>query len=196
MSTYAPLRLASAILVLLCLTLTGCGGATNKAENKSASTTASASPAAPGQFTVSSPAFGDNTPIPAEYTCKGRNVPPTLRWANVPPGTNSAALVVDDPDAVSGLYVHWVVTGIPPSTTEISQGALPAGASVAMNSGGMTDYLGPCPPAGTGVHHYRFQLYALPEPLNLAPTTPARQAAQTIANAASAVAVTVGLFTG
>ena len=190
------MRPALAILALLCLTLAGCGSATNKPQGKPASTTVSASPAAPGNFAVTSPAFGDNTPIPAEYSCKGRNVPPTLRWQNVPAGTESLALVVDDPDASGGLYVHWVVTGIPPATTEIGEGPLPAGASVGLNSGGMAQYAGPCPPAGSGVHHYHLQLYALREPLNLAAATPARQAAQPIANAATARAVTVGLFSG
>jgi len=197
------MRLALATLVLLFLTLPGCGGGTNTPARTPASTptgspttTASAPPAAPANFSVTSPAFGDNTPIPAEYSCKGRNVPPTLRWQNVPAGTESLALVVDDPDAPSGLYVHWVVTGIPPATTEIGEGPLPAGASVGLNSGDKADYLGPCPPAGTGVHHYRFQLYALREPLNLPPTTPAQRAAQTISNAATARAVTTGLFSG
>lgn len=148
------------------------------------------------EFAVSSPAFVDNMPIPAEYSCNGRNVPPPLRWENVPDGTESLALVVDDPDAVGGLYVHWVVTGIPPSANEIVEGALPQGAQVGLNSGGKAAYLGPCPPAGTGVHHYRFRLYALNKPLSLAPITPAGQAIQTIAGAAIATASTVGLFGG
>ncbi len=156
--------------------------------------------AAPGanaaEFAMSSPAFADNTPIPAEYSCNGRNVPPPLRWENVPGGTESLALILDDPDAVGGLYTHWVVTGIPPSTSGIVEGTLPAGAVVSANSGGKAAYLGPCPPAGSGVHHYRFQLYALSKPLTLAPTTPAGQATQTIAGAAIATASTVGLFTG
>ena len=110
--------------------------------------------------------------------------------------TQSLALVIDDPDAVGGRYVHWVVTGIPPSTTEIVDGALPAGAVASANSGGNAAYLGPCPTAGTGVHHYRFQLYALSKTLVLAPTTPAGQATQTIAGATLATAGTVGLFSG
>nr|WP_232321071.1 YbhB/YbcL family Raf kinase inhibitor-like protein [Mycobacterium shimoidei] len=145
---------------------------------------------------MSSSAFADNAEIPVEYTCKGRNVPPPLRWENVPAAAKSLALVVDDPDAVGGLYVHWVVTGIPPSTTEIGGGPLPEQASVSVNSGGKAEYLGPCPPAGTGVHHYRFQLYALSEPLALAPTTAAQEATQSIANAAIADTRTVGLFSG
>jgi Raf kinase inhibitor-like YbhB/YbcL family protein len=148
------------------------------------------------EFAVSSPAFVDNTPIPAEYSCNGRNVPPPLRWKNVPGGTESLALIIDDPDAVGGLYTHWVVTGIPPSTSGIVEGALPAGAVVSANSGGKAAYLGPCPPAGTGVHHYRFRLYALSKPLTLAPTTPAGQATRSIAGAAIATASTVGLFSG
>ena len=148
------------------------------------------------EFAVNSPAFDDSTPIPAEYSCTGRNVPPPLRWENVPGGTESLALVVDDPDAVGGLYIHWVVTGMPSSTTEIVEGALPAGAVVSANSGGKAAYLGPCPPAGTGIHHYRFQVYALNKPLALTPTTPAAQATQTIAGAAIATASMVGLFGG
>jgi Raf kinase inhibitor-like YbhB/YbcL family protein len=197
------MRLALAALALLFVTLPGCGGAKVKPEQKPTSTstgttmtTASPPPAAPGNFALTSPAFADNTPIPTEYSCKGRNVPPPLRWENVPAGTQSLALVVDDPDAPAGLYVHWVVTGIPSTTTEIGEGALPGGASVSPNSSGKAEYFGPCPPAGTGVHHYRFQLYALSKPLTVAPTTPAREATQTIANAASAVARTVGLFGG
>ncbi|MGH3594450.1 MAG: YbhB/YbcL family Raf kinase inhibitor-like protein, partial [Mycobacterium sp.] len=130
----------------------------------------------------------------AQYACTGRNVPPPLRWENIPAGTESLALVVDDPDAPGGLYVHWIVVGIPPSTTEITEGVLPGGARVSSNSGGEATYLGPCPPAGSGVHHYRFQLYALSKPLTLAPTTPAREAANTIAGTATAVVRTVGLF--
>ncbi len=205
------MRLLAATLALL-FCVTACGGNARQANETSlaptasgpAVTTTSASPQpvapspppdAPAPFTVSSPAFSDNTPIPTEYSCNGRNVPPPLRWKNPPPGTESLALVVDDPDAVGGLYIHWVVTGIPPTVSEIVDGALPEGAEVGPNSGGNAAYLGPCPPAGSGLHHYRFQLYALNKPMKL-PTTPAQQAAQTISGAAIASATTVGLFSG
>ena len=146
-------------------------------------------------FAVTSTAFGDNTQLPAEYSCKGpRNAPPPLRWQNVPAGTESLALVVDDPDAPGGVFIHWVVTGIPASTTEVVDGALPGDAQVGLNSVGKAAYFAPCPPAGTGVHHYRFQVYALSKPVALAPTTPAADAAQTIAGAATAVARTTALF--
>jgi Raf kinase inhibitor-like YbhB/YbcL family protein len=189
------MKLALLALALLILTVPGCGGAkVNPQHATSGVTTASSSPVQPAKFAVTSPAFAENTQIPVEYSCKGRNVPPALRWENVPTGTASLALVVDDPDAPAGLYVHWVVTGIPPSATEIGEGPLPQGASVSQNSSGKAEYFGPCPPAGTGVHHYRFQLYALNKPLTLASTTPAREATQTIANATIAEATTVGLF--
>lgn len=169
------------MLALLILALPACGGAKD-------------APQPATRFAVSSPAFADNTQIPVEYTCKGRNVPPPLRWENPPGGTQTLALVVDDPDAPSGPYVHWVVTGIPASTTEL--GPLPAQASVGLNSNGKAEYFGPCPPAGSGVHHYRFQLYALNKPLTLASTTPAPEATKTIADAAIAQGRTVGLVSG
>lgn len=183
------MRLGLAAVALLVLALPACGGAEETPQHTPTG-------AAPTKFAVSSPAFADNTQIPVEYSCKGRNVPPPLRWEKVPPGTESLALVVDDPDAPAGLYVHWVVSGIPASATEIGRGPLPENASVSLNSNGKAEYFGPCPPAGTGVHHYRFQLYALSKPLSLAPTTAAQEATQTIANAAIADAGTVGLFSG
>ncbi|CAM3082393.1 hypothetical protein BST27_09955 [Mycobacterium intermedium] len=195
------MRLAAAIVALLCYALTACGSADQATESAAPSTSAHAtttgpsSSVAPG-FAVHSPAFNDNGQIPADYTCTGRNVPPALRWHNVPADTQSLALVLDDPDAVGGLYVHWVVTGIPPTASEIADGVLPAGAVVSANSGGKTAYLGPCPPAGSGVHHYRFQLYALSKPLTLAPTTAAAEATREIADSAITSAVVVGLFGG
>ncbi|MGH3559269.1 MAG: YbhB/YbcL family Raf kinase inhibitor-like protein [Mycobacterium sp.] len=195
------MRLAVATLAVLCGTLAACGGGGAPKQKESpapatpgpAMTTASP-PATAAQFAVTSPAFADNTQIPAEYACTGRNVPPPLRFQDVPAGAESLALVVDDPDAPGGLYIHWIVVGIPSSTTEITDGALPEAARVGSNSAGEATYLGPCPPAGSGVHHYRFQLYALSKPLTLAPTTPASEAAQKIAGAATAVVRTVGLF--
>lgn len=139
--------------------------------------------------------FADGEPIPADYSCTGRNVPPPLEWAGVPEGTGSLALIVDDADAVGGLYVHWVVTDIPPSTSEIA-GKAPAGATVSANSGGKAKYLGPCPPAGTGVHHYRFQLYALPEALGLDAATPHKEATTKIRDAAIAEARLAGTYRG
>jgi Raf kinase inhibitor-like YbhB/YbcL family protein len=176
-------KLAPALLAAI-FGLIGCGGAkVESGDNRAAA-----------GFTVTSPAFTDNAEVPAEFSCHGRNVPPPLRWQHVPPGADSLALVVDDPDAPAGLYVHWVVTGIPPTTTEIVDGVLPGGAVVSLNSDRKAEYLGPCPPAGTGVHHYRFQVYALREAAGLTPTTPVPESIATIADVTMAVARTVGLF--
>lgn len=197
------MKIAAIAAALLLCTLTACGGADKSANDTVSSTTdakttttTTAAPQVPAPFAMSSPAFADNTPIPAEFSCNGRNVPPPLRWENVPAGTESLALVVDDPDAVGGLYIHWIVTAIPPATTEIVDGVLPPGAQVGLNSGGRAAYLGPCPPAGTGVHHYRFQLYAIGKPLAATPTTPAADAARAIAEAAIADVRVIGLFSG
>lgn len=191
------MRPALAAVALLVLALPACGGGTETPQHTGTQTPQHpTSEGVPAKFAVSSPAFADNAAIPVEYSCQGRNVPPPLRWENVPAGTESLALVVDDPDAPAGLYVHWVVSGIPASTTELGPGPLPEQASVSLNSSRKAEYLGPCPPAGTGVHHYRFQLYALGKPLTLAPTTAAQEATQNIAQAAIADARTVGVFSG
>ena len=75
------------------------------------------------------------------------------------------ALVVDDPDASGGTYVHWVLFGLDPSATELEEGELPAGARQAKNSAGDAGYKGPCPPAGDDPHRYRFTVYALDKQL-------------------------------
>ena len=154
-----------------------------------------ASPTA-GTLTVTSSAFRDGQPIPRRHSCKGDNTPPPLAWTGVPADTAALALVVDDPDAVGGLYIHWVVTDIPPSSTDLAAGRPPAGARVTPNSGGDPSYLGPCPPAGTGVHHYRFTLYAVAEELKLAANTPARDAVAAIKRGAVAQARLVGTYRG
>lgn len=108
---------------------------------------------------VTSNAFAANQTIPVEYTCDGSETSPPLSWSNVPKGTKSVAILVEDPDAPSGTFTHWLVTGIPPTTTALPAGALPAGASVATNDTGKAGYAGPCPPSGR--HHYHFKVYAL-----------------------------------
>ncbi len=108
---------------------------------------------------LSSPAFEQNRPIPSEYTCDGSDVNPALAIAGVPPGAKSLALIVDDPDAPSGMWVHWVLWNISPDTAEIREHAVPAGAQEGINDFRKRAYGGPCPPSGT--HRYFFKLYAL-----------------------------------
>ena len=109
---------------------------------------------------VTSSAFRNNGAIPSEYTCEGSEISPPLSWSKVPAGTKSIALLVVDPDAPNGAFTHWLVTGIPPSTTSLDKGAaLPRGAVAAKNDRNHAGYTGPCPPAG--MHHYEFHVYAL-----------------------------------
>ena len=103
--------------------------------------------------------FEDNSRIPSEFTCDGRNVSPQLSWEDVPDGTKSFALAVTDPDAPGGTWTHWLVHGISKELRKIEQGSLPEGAGEVVNDFGKKSYGGPCPPSGT--HRYFFTLYAL-----------------------------------
>ncbi|KTD21259.1 YbhB/YbcL family Raf kinase inhibitor-like protein [Legionella londiniensis] len=116
-------------------------------------------------FTLSSPAFNSNTNLPSQFTCEGENVSPPLRWEEAPDNTRSFALIVDDPDAPSGTWVHWTLFNIPPDVYQIEQDNTPPEAISGLNSWGETGYRGPCPPSGT--HHYYFKLYALDKTLSL-----------------------------
>ncbi len=113
---------------------------------------------------IQSSAFKDGEKIPTKYTCDGENVSPPLQWSGVPQGARSLVLVVDDPDAPSGTFVHWLSYGIPPDTTRLSEGGQ-AGVH-GQNSFRKEGYGGPCPPKGPA-HHYRFKIFALDTELNL-----------------------------
>lgn len=111
-------------------------------------------------FSLVSDSFQADSVMPDEFTCDGKHTRPALRWANVPAGTKSLALVVRDPDAPSGDFLHWAVVDIPPGTSGLVQGSLPPAPSRELaNDAGTTGYFGPCPPSGT--HRYVFTLYAL-----------------------------------
>lgn len=119
-----------------------------------------------GYFTLESPAFKLNTMIPAQYTCNGADQSPPLNWRAAPPKTQSFALVVEDPDAPSGTWTHWVLFNIPPNILKLDAGSpVPAGAMSAKNSWGSLNYRGPCPPFGA--HRYIFKLYAMDNVLSL-----------------------------
>ena len=116
----------------------------------------------PRTIRVESPAFTEGETVPTRFTCDGEGLSPPLAWSGVPEGAMELAVVVDDPDAPGGSYVHWVVLGLDPGLGGLDEGVLPAGAGQAENSRGGTGYLGPCPPAGSE-HGYRFAVYALRE---------------------------------
>lgn len=105
---------------------------------------------------LSSPAFQDNQLIPVIYTCKGKDINPPLELNGIPDGTQTLALIVDDPDAPMGTWVHWVVFNIAPQKT-IDENSIPG--DQAFNDFGRKNYGGPCPPSG--IHRYFFKVYAL-----------------------------------
>jgi Raf kinase inhibitor-like YbhB/YbcL family protein len=149
--------------------------------------------ALPERITVSSPAFAAGGAIPQRFTCMGENVSPPLAWSGVPAGTVEVAVVVDDPDAPRGTYVHWVAVGIDPAHTELAEGALPPGARQGRNSAGKAAYSGPCPPGGPP-HHYRFTAYALKRKAEVGSDTSPEAAIAAIESAATARGRLVGTF--
>lgn len=114
---------------------------------------------------ILSPAFLNNQQIPSKYTCDGENINPPLLLSEIPDNAKSLVLIVDDPDAPSKIWVHWVVFNINPATTEIAENSVPEGGIEGMTDFGNTGYGGPCPPSGN--HRYFFKLYALDSILSL-----------------------------
>jgi Raf kinase inhibitor-like YbhB/YbcL family protein len=111
---------------------------------------------------ILSPVFTDHGPMPVKYSCKGENINPPLHIRDLPQDAVSLAIVVEDPDAPSGVFDHWVVWNIPPMD-EIPE-KLTKGVQ-GNNSKNKPGYTGPCPPSGT--HRYAFKVYALDALLEL-----------------------------
>jgi hypothetical protein len=125
-------------------------------------------------FELSSTAFAQGEPIPVQYSCDGDDISPPLTWGNPPTGTQSLALIMDDPDAPGGTWDHWILFNIPADTHEVQENLPITGKNqdpnaifVGNNSWGRADYGGPCPPSGT--HRYFFKLYALDTTISLLP---------------------------
>ncbi|MCL4548979.1 MAG: YbhB/YbcL family Raf kinase inhibitor-like protein [Bacteroidetes bacterium] len=122
------------------------------------------------EFKLFSSAFAEGAMIPVQYTCDGVNESPPLNWSGAPKETKTFVLIVDDPDAPRGDWVHWVLFNIPASTTSLKENASLSGNFTEGIVQGMNDfrtnyYGGPCPPSGT--HRYFFKLYALNISLSL-----------------------------
>ncbi len=140
------------------------GGEAMAFELESSAFSAKGGPASGGQA---------DAKIPAKYTCDGEDVSPPLTWKEAPEGTQSFALISDDPDAPIGTWVHWVLYNLPANLTELPENiakteTLPNGASQGLTDFRKVGYGGPCPPPGKP-HHYFFKLYALKSKLNLPP---------------------------
>ena len=128
-------------------------------------------------FALTSPAFNPSGAIPKKYTCDGANVSPPLAWSGIPEGTRSIAVIMEDPDAPAGVWVHWVLYDVPAASAGVAenlpkQDALPDGSKQGP-SGGVIEfaaigYTGPCPPKGKS-HRYQFTAYALNQAPGIGP---------------------------
>lgn len=117
---------------------------------------------------ITSSAFQPNQPIPLKYGYKERNINPPLTISRIPREAKSLVLVLEDPDAVGGLFTHWILYNMSPTALQISEGKIPLAAQEAANDFNKQGYGGPKPPSGT--HRYIFKLFALDTALDIAPT--------------------------
>jgi len=132
------------------------------------------------QFVLSSADFQNGGSIPERFSCDGGNQSPALAWTGIPDRTRSLALIVADPDAPGGIFVHWVVYNLSATTSGLAEGVPAASvdhAEQGVNGRGELGYAGPCPPPGKP-HHYHFRLYALDQKLHLNPGATAAQVEQ------------------
>lgn len=115
---------------------------------------------------ITSPAFAMKLPVPVIYTCNGTNVSPPFEFIDVPKGTESLTLIIEDLDSSTN-WIHWLVYNIPGNTTHFNEGQIPEGAVDGMCNNGKQGYEGPCPKYFQGIHRYAFRLYALDIRLNV-----------------------------
>lgn len=150
-------------------------------------------PSAPERIELRSQAFADGAEIPERFTCDGDDVPPPLTWSGVPAETRELALVMEDPDAPDGTFVHWTIWGLSPKSRRIEQAAT-TGARQGENSFGDMGWGGPCPPEGDEPHGYEFVIYALREPLGLEAGAAPGEVRDAIADRAIARGLLVGRY--
>ncbi len=188
-NSFLPRLHAALGIVILRITLTSCIG--NRAEIPEPQ------PKTTTPITLESTAFASDAAIPAQYTCTGENTSPPLAWGEVPAKTRSLAIVMDDPDAPGGTFVHWVMYDLPPETRQLapalpSEASLPIGGTQGKSSFGKTGYGGPCPPSGT--HRYNFRLYALDKSLELPPGATKAELFEAMGDSVLAIAQLTGRY--
>ena len=148
-------------------------------------------------FTLNSGSFNNGQAIPREFTCDGSDASPALSWTGAPEGTKSFALIVDDPDAPSGIFTHWVIYDIPVDASKLPQGMAKSeeasGARQGRNSFGKIGYGGPCPPPGKP-HRYFFKLFALGKPLSLKPGASKQELERAMSGAVVGAAELMGTY--
>jgi Raf kinase inhibitor-like YbhB/YbcL family protein len=150
------------------------------------------------QLTLSSPALASGSAIAPENACVGSDRSPALTWRNAPQSTKSFALIVEDPDAPGGTFIHWLAYNIPAQTTSIPAGVpqteeIPSGGKNGINGFNHIGYNGPCPPPGQ-VHHYYFRLFALDSTLTPGDKPDAAALESAMKNHVLATAELVGTF--
>jgi Raf kinase inhibitor-like YbhB/YbcL family protein len=148
----------------------------------------------PTGITVTSPAFAAGHRVPERYSCEDLNVPPPLAWKGVPAGARELALVIEDPDAPGGIFVHWLVVGIRADATRLTGTDAPAGAEVLPGSSDNPTYIGPCPPNGDPPHRYVFEVYALRQRPALDPASSPVAKVRAVRRAAVAGGSLIGTF--
>ena len=137
-------------------------------------------------FSISSSSFSQGGEIPRKFTCDGADVSPELTWTTPPAGTQSFALIADDPDAPAGTWTHWVLYDLPPQITVVPEGMskvdeVPSGGRQGRNDFRKIGYGGPCPPPGKP-HRYFFKIYAVDRMLNLKPGSSKQEVEQAMQN--------------
>jgi hypothetical protein len=150
------------------------------------------------KIAVTSSAFGKGGSIPPEFTCDGADMSPPIEWSGVPANAQSLAVIVDDPDAPSGDWAHWLVYDLPPDLTQLPAGISPEEKLFVSGSQGLTDfrklgYQGPCPPGGE--HRYFFKVYALDAMLSLKPGASKQELFQAMQGHVLAEGVLMGKYT-
>jgi len=149
-------------------------------------------------FELKSGAFQANQVIPRKHTCEGTDLSPALEWSEPPSGTAAFALIVDDPDAPVGTWVHWVIYELPPELRRLKEGiaaaeALEDGTKQGVNDFRRVGYGGPCPPPGAP-HRYFFKLYALNQKLGLRSRATKQQVVDAMKGHVLAEAQLVGVY--
>jgi len=173
---------AAAVGTLLVAAIAGCGGG-KKAKIRA--------PSAAATIRLSSPAFQDGARLPRQFTCAGAGKSPPLAWSGVPGRAAELVLLLEDPDAPGGTFTHWTLFRIPPRTSSVRAGAVPAGARTGRNGFGKDRYGPPCPPSGDRAHRYVFTLYAL----SRRSTFPAGASSTEVKDAVSGTAIAQGYLT-
>jgi len=153
---------------------------------------------ADSDFRLTSPAFNPGAPIPTDFSCAAGDHSPALAWTGAPVGTKSYALIVEDPDAPMGTFIHWVVFNLPSGASGMAANSpktpqLADGARQGNNGTGAVGYKGPCPPPGK-THHYHFELFALDTALDMPPVADAASLRAAMQNHVKGSAELVGTF--